>query len=253
MMRTLVGRLRSIVRGRRVDDDIDREIRAHLAMEAAHRERRGLTPGEARRTALRDFGSPDSVREQVRDARGLTFVDAIVHDVRFGVRTLRRSPGYAAAAIVILALGIGANAAIFSVIDGVLLKPLPFQRGAELTLVRESAPGSGLQTTGVGIPELADYRQHLTTVRDLVEYHGMSFTLLDHGEPDRVDTGVVSANFFDMLGTKALIGRTFVASDDEHGADAAGAQRVVLVVEVLAHLFADPAGPLRHVQLPRCG
>jgi len=146
--------------------------------------------------------------------------DELAHDVRFGLRSLRRSPGYTLAAVGVLALGIGANTAIFSVVRGVLLAPLPFRHGEQLMLISQSAPAAEVTNAGVSIPELGAYRERLTTVRDLVEYHGMSFTLLRQGEPDRVDTGVVSANFFDMLGVRPLHGRSFVHDDEVHGAEA---------------------------------
>ena len=130
--------------------------------------------------------------------------------------------------MVILALGIGANTAMFSVVDGVLLKPLPFRDGHELVLVQQSSPQTNRPAVGVSIPELYDYRQHLKAIRDLVEYHSMSFTLLDRGDPDRVDTGVVSANFFDVLGMKPLHGRTFIDTDDDLGSEA---------VLVLSHAY----------------
>lgn len=144
----------------------------------------------------------------------------MLQDIRFGLRTLRRSPGYTLAAVVILALGIGANTALFSVIDGVLLKPLPFRQGGSLVLIQQAAAASNVANAGVSIPELFDYRQRLRSIQDLVEYHQMSFVLLNQGEPDRVDTGVVSANFFQMLGVPPLHGRTFVDSDDRLGAEA---------------------------------
>ena len=146
--------------------------------------------------------------------------EALLQDVRFGLRTLRRSGGYTIAAVGVLALGIGANTAAFSVIHGVLLAPLPFRDGNQLMLVRQSAPQAQITNAGVAIPELGAYRARLTALRGLVEYHGMSFTLLDQGEPDRVDTGVVSANFFDVLGIKPVHGRGFVAADERHGAEA---------------------------------
>ena len=93
--------------------------------------------------------------------------------------------------MLILALGIGANTAMFSVIDGVLLKPLPFRDGHELTLIQQSAPQASVQNLGVSIPELFDYRARLRSMRDLVEHHSMPFTLLNQGEPDRVDTGAI--------------------------------------------------------------
>jgi len=141
-------------------------------------------------------------------------------DIHVAVRSLRRSPGYTTAAILILAVGIGANTAMFSVINGVLLEPLPFRDGDELVVLQQSTQASRVADAGVSIPEVADYRQRLQSVRDLVEYHSMAFTLLKRGEPDRVDTGVVSARFFDMLGIRPLYGRTFVDKDDEHGAEA---------------------------------
>src|SRR5688572_5690585 len=152
--------------------------------------------------------------------RGITFWDTLWQDIRFGVRTLRRSPGYTAAAISVLALGIGANTAMFSVIRGVLLAPLPFPKGDELVLVQQSAPASNVGDAGVSIQELDDYRARLRSVRDLVEHHSMSFVLLNQGEPDRIQAGVVSANFFDVLGVKPRLGRTFRPGDDAIGAEA---------------------------------
>ena len=150
----------------------------------------------------------------------ITFWDTLWQDIRFGGRTLRRSPGYTAAAVCVLALGIGANTAMFSVIRGVLLAPLPFPKGDELVLVQQSAPASNVADAAVSIQELDDYRARLQSVRNLVEFHSMSFVLLNQGEPDRIQAAVVSANFFDMLGVRPLLGRTFRKGDDDIGADA---------------------------------
>ncbi|HSC25982.1 MAG TPA: ABC transporter permease [Vicinamibacterales bacterium] len=220
MMRRLWRRARVRLNPRRLDEDVRREIDDHLVREIEARERTGLSREDARRAALRAFGDPTRVLEQVRDARGITFWDALRQDVRFGLRTLRRSPGFTLAGVLILSLGIGANTAIFSVIYGVLLAPLPFRNGQELVLVQQSALKSGRENAGVSIQELQDYRARLESVRDLVEYHSMSFTLLNRGEPDRVATGVVSANFFDMLGIRPGLGRSFVDTDDDLGAEA---------------------------------
>jgi putative ABC transport system permease protein len=160
-----------------------------------------------------------SRRATTAEPRGAAW-EALRHDVRFGLRALRRSPGFTCAAVGVLALAIGANTAIFSVVRGVLLAPLPFRAGEELMLLRQSAPAAQVTDAGVSIPELAAYRERLEAVRDLVEYHGMSFTLLRRGKPDRVDTGVVSANFFDILGVRPQLGRGFVAGDEAHGAEA---------------------------------
>ena len=228
MMRKVFRGLRALVFWRRLDRDIQRELDFHIAMESEQRTRQGVPSRDARQSALRDFGPVTRVREEVRDTRGMTFWDALVQDVRFGIRTLRRAPAYTIAAVLILALGIGANTAMFSVIDGVLLKPLPFRDGHELVLLQQSAPQTARPSVGVSIPELYDYRKRLQSIRDLVEYHSMSFTLLNHGDPDRVDTGVVSANFFDVLGVTPLHGRTFIETDDDLGAEA---------VLVLSHAY----------------
>ncbi|MGE3343541.1 MAG: ABC transporter permease [Vicinamibacterales bacterium] len=219
-LRGLWQRVRSLLRPGRVDDEIAREIAFHLEMEAKARGEAGLSPDEAQREARRRFGGVTQAREEVHDVRGMTFFEMLRQDLKFGLRTLRRSPGYTTAATLILSLGIGANTAMFSVLNGVLLKPLPFTDGHELVLVQHQAKASRFPNVGVSIPELNGYRQRASLVHDLVEYHSMSFTLLNQGEPDRVDTGVVDAGFFDMLGIRPLHGRAFLATDDDLGAEA---------------------------------
>ena len=219
-MRTLWEYLRSWLRPHKVDDEIRREIQFHLQMETDRRVIAGESEREAAAAATRAFGGVVQAREQVRDARGMTFFEMLRQDLRFGGRTLRREPGYTVAVIAILALGIGANTAMFSVLNGVLLQPLPFSQPGELVLLQQGARTTPIISGNVSIPELFGYRARLTSVRDLVEHHGMSFTLLNQGEPDRVDTGVVSANFFDMLGVRALHGRTFAPGEDALGAEA---------------------------------
>ena len=147
-------------------------------------------------------------------------LDTLIRDVRYGLRSLLRSPGYALTVVLTLGLGIGANTAIFSLVDGVLLRPLPYADGHELVLARQQAARAGTANIPFSVKEISDYREQLATVDGFVEYHGMSFTLLDRGEPDRVLTGVVSANFFDVLGVQPLHGRTFRDADDDLGAEA---------------------------------
>ena len=151
---------------------------------------------------------------------GARIRDTLAHDIRYGVRTLCRSPGYSLLVVVTLALGIGANTAIFSVVNGVLLRPLPYRDGHELVLARQQASRAGAENIPFSVKEIIDYRDQLQTLDGFVEYHGMSFTLLNRGEPDQVLTGVVSSNFFDVLGVQPLVGRTFVDADDDLGAEA---------------------------------
>jgi predicted permease len=147
-------------------------------------------------------------------------MEQTVQNIRFALRTLRKNRTFALFAILTLGLGIGANTAIFSVIDGVLLKPLPYTSGERLLLVRQSAPLAGRANAGVSIRELYDYREQTASFDALVEYHQMNFDLLKQGEPDRVNAGVVSHDFFTVLGISPIVGRTFTADDDRPGAEA---------------------------------
>jgi putative ABC transport system permease protein len=213
-------RFRAWWRRRAVDREIDAEVLFHLDQETDRLAASGLDRDEARRRALRSFGPMDKHKADTREARGISWFDELFQDIRYGARTLAKNPGYATLAILTLGLGIGANTAIFSVINGVLLKPLPYEHGDRLVVVRQSAPLTGQPNVGVAIAEYFDYREQADVFDGLVEYHQMNFDLLNRGEPDRVDTGVVSHNFFDLLGIKPLLGRTFAASDDQHGAEA---------------------------------
>jgi putative ABC transport system permease protein len=152
-------------------------------------------------------------------ARDATFWDSLTQDTRYGLRALRRSPGYTLAAIVTLGLGIGANTAIFGVVNGVLLHPLPYHDSGRLVRINQDRPLRNQTNIGVAIPEVWDYRKNLTTVSGIVEYHRMNFVLLDNGQADRVAAGVVSSTYFDVFGVKPLYGRTFRESDDVLGAE----------------------------------
>jgi putative ABC transport system permease protein len=220
MLRIMRHYLRAIGRGTVLDKDLEREMKFHLDMEAEKHRAAGLSPADAEEAARRNFGGVQKAQEACRDERRVSLLDSFLQDIRYGLRALRRSPGFALAAVATLGLGIGANAAMFSLIRGVLLKPLPYGDGGRLQLVRQSAPLAGRTDFGVSIKELYDYRAQLSSFDGLVEFHQMSFDLLERGEPDRVDTGVVSHNFFDVLGVKPILGRTFTSKDEAHGAEA---------------------------------
>jgi predicted permease len=219
-MRALFRKIRALRQAAALDRQLDAEVRFHIDMEAQKYVVQGVSPDEARRRALRSFGPMAKYTEEARDARGVGWIEALAADLRYGVRTLGKNRGFTLLAVLTLGLGIGANTAIFSVINGVLLKPLPYEHGDRLVLVQQSATRANQQNFGVSIKELYDYREQLGSFDGLVEFHQMSFDLLRRGEPDRVATGVVSPNFFDVLGIKPIIGRTFVPTDDDHGAEA---------------------------------
>jgi len=210
---------RAVVHRQTVTREVDVEVRFHIEMETEKYIREGMLPDAARKRASRIFGPMDKHHADIRDAHGITWADDFWQDIKYGARTLVKHKGYAVLAVLTLGLGIGANTAIFSVINGVLLKPLPYDHADRLVLVQQSAPLSGQATVGVAIAEYFDYRAQAEVFDGLVEYHQMNFDLINRGEPDRVNTGVVSANFFDLLGIRPLIGRSFVASDDQHGSE----------------------------------
>ena len=179
-----------------------------------------MSPDAAERAARISLGGVDQIKEELRDASGASTLEGLRQDVRYGLRSIRQNPAFAAAVVLTLGLGIGANTAIFSVVNGVLLRPLPYGEPERLVVVHQSLSSPATPSLGFSEKELLDYRAASRTLEDLVEYHTMAFTLLGGREAERVQTGVVSAGFFDFLGVSPLLGRTFRAEDDAPGADA---------------------------------
>ncbi len=220
MFRTLSRYVRALFFKDKVERDMDQELSFHLEMEIRKNVNRGMSLPEARREALLTFGGVEKFKEECRDVRGAPLVESLLQDIRYGARILFRNPGFTVVAVLTLGLGIGANTAIFSVIYGVLMKPLPYADGSQLVIVQQQAPLANVNNVPFSVKEVQDYREQNQTLEAVVEHHTMSFTLLGGREPQRVQTGVVSANFFDVLGVKPLLGRTFVEADDQPGSDA---------------------------------
>ncbi len=165
-------RLQALLRHRELDHGLNAEVRFHIEMETEKNIRLGMSRDNARRAALKSFGPMEKHKAETRDARGVSWFENLIADLRFGARALVKHPGYALLAVLTLGLGIGANTAIFSVINGVLLKPLPYAHGDRLVVLQQSAPLSGRANTGVAIAEYFDYRERSKDVFDgLVEYH----------------------------------------------------------------------------------
>ncbi len=220
MSNGLLRSVRSLFKFKRTEKELEKEVRFHLEMETEKNIQRGLSREEAHREALRNFGGVERVKEECRDIKRHRPLETLWQDVRFGARVLRRNPGFTLLAILTLALGIGANTAIFSVVYGVLLRPLPYQQGNELIVLRQQAPLARIDDLNFSVREIADYRQQNQTLADLAEHHSMAFTLFGGSEPERIQAAVVSANFFDLMGINPLMGRTFVPGDEKHGAEA---------------------------------
>ncbi len=206
------------------DDDLEAEIRGHLALSIKERIERGEDPESARRAALKEFGNVTLTRDSMRAVwryRWLDAAEALGRDVRFAVRSLLRAKGLAATVIVTLALGIGANAAIFSVVRGVLLRPLVNRDEDRLIYVRQSAPGLGAENTAFSVPEVNDFKSRATTIGAFGDFSSVEFTMTGlGGEPRSVRAGVVNGSFFDVMGLRPALGRLLNAQDD--GPKAAG-------------------------------
>ncbi len=218
-LKRLLRAVAGLFRGGSAERELDDELKFHIEMEVQANLRRGLDPAHARRQALRDFGGLERTKEECRDERPGRLLETLGRDLRYAARTLLSEPGFAGAAILTLALGIGANTLIFSVIDGVMLRPLPFEGGDRLIALHQVAPKADVQDVPFSVKEIEDYRDLTETLENLVEYHSMSFILLGGKEPERVQTGVVSANYFDVFKVKPLLGRTFLPGEDRPGAE----------------------------------
>ena len=176
-----------------------------------------MSPEEARLQALIQVGGVERTREEYREQGGWPWLEQLGRDVRYGVRVLRRNPGFTCIALMALALGIGANTALFSVVYSVLLRPLPYRDSKDLVVLQQKANKANVSDMAFSVKEINDFRAQSHTLEQIEEYHGMYFVLLGK-QPDRVQTGVVSAGFFPMLGVRPLLGRVFQPSDDELGA-----------------------------------
>ncbi|HSM88201.1 MAG TPA: ABC transporter permease [Candidatus Limnocylindrales bacterium] len=167
----------------------------------------------------RDFGNPTLLRERSGEVWGWGWLERLLQDVRYGFRILRKNPGFSLVALLALGLGIGANTALFSVVYGVLLQPLPYAQGNQLVVLRQHFSRSSAANMGFSVKEIRDYREQTRSMAEIEEYHQMGFILLDGRQPSEVRTGVVSAHFFDMMGIKPYLGRFFTEADDTPGAD----------------------------------
>jgi putative ABC transport system permease protein len=203
-----------------VESELDAELKYHVERQMEMNMSKGMDPEEAKRAAILSVGGVEPLKEECRDARQGRIVEALLQDVKYGLRVLRKNPGFSLAAILTLALGIGANTAIFSLVYGVLLRPLPYQNGGQLVVLHQQNTKAAIPNINFSYKEITDYRQQSHTLESVVEHHTMVFLLSDSQTAERVQSAVVSGNFFDVLGVKPILGRTFVDADDQMGAPA---------------------------------
>jgi len=220
MWRRLNSIFTFLFRRQRVERELDGELAYHLDHQIERNLARGMSPEEARRQAAILMGGIEPLKDDCRDARLGRLVETVWQDLRYGARVLRKNPGFALAAICTLALGIGANTAIFSMVYGVLLRPLPYQQGSQLVVLHQNFTRQKIEDMAFTPLEFKDYCDRNHTLSAVVEHHLMYFLLLGKDTAERVETAVVSHNFFDVLGVQPILGRNLVAADEQQNADA---------------------------------
>ena len=225
----LRARIRAIVRPRRVEADLHDELSFHVAMQAQANAQNGMSGPEAERRARVALGGVEQAKEHSRDARPLRWAHDFIQDLRYAQRSLRRAPGFTIVAVITLALGIGANTALFSVISAVLLRPLPYPDADRLVRVwTTQPPENGVPRIGSALPDYRVWRSENRTFDDLGAYHFVNYNVTGSDRPERLLATRITASLWPVLQHQPLHGRVFSAADEQWGA-----HRVVVLSEGL--------------------
>jgi putative ABC transport system permease protein len=246
--RALASRIRTGISAKRTDQEFERELEAHLDLLTEENERRGMAREEARRAARVRLGGLTQLKETNRELQGLPFIETFLQDVRYALRMLRKNPGFTAVAVLTLALGIGANTAIFSVVYAVLLKPLPYAKAEQLFNVFEAQPQAGVMSTGWSYANFAEFREQNRIFSEMAGSQAHQLTLTGQGEPTVVNSSVVTPELFSLFEAQPIAGRVFSSEDGKPGAAA-----VAILSETLWRraLGADPKVIGRSIDLDK--
>jgi predicted permease len=249
-LRHLLDRLRSSFSNSPLDKDLDAEMRSHLEFATEENLKQGMSTEEARRQALVRFGGVEQAREKQRAARGWPMLDILLQDLRFTLRTLRRDRGFTVVAVLILALGIGANIVVFSVVNTILLRPLPFRDPQQLVWLAGNKGVGGLSSTTYEVDAYAEIQRNNRSFQEMtafVPFYTISESkLIGRGEPKPVAGVWVAGNFFQMLGVKPALGRAFLPEEAVKG----GRQPLILSYAFWQRQFnADPSIVGQAIQL----
>lgn len=217
-------RCRALLQRRRLNRDLEEEIRFHLDQRADSYRQQGMGSDEAAQFSRRQFGSPAAWKEVCRDMWTFRWMEVISQDLRYAARTLRRSPGFAILVTLTLALGIGANTAIFSVFDAVVLQPLPYPEPSRLVLLLGNVQRERVERRGTSYPDYADWRDQSRSFDAIAMYEDESLILHGVDEPERLTVEFVAHPYFELLGVRPILGRTFRPEED------AAAQRDAVAV-----------------------
>ena len=216
LFRRLRRRVRALAFRRDVERELADELELHIELEQQKNERLGMSPEQARRAALVTFGGVERYKEEARDARGVRLVETIAQDLRYALRTMRKTPAFTAIVILTLGLGVGATSAIFSIVNAVLLRPLPYANERSLVRVYSQVPDGTIDRFSVSIPDYLDFRTRNHVFSDMAMWLNSTMTLNDGGEPERLAAVLATDNLFSLMGVTPLHGRLFVAGESDH-------------------------------------
>jgi putative ABC transport system permease protein len=216
-LRRFFIRLSNLATGRRADERLQEEIAEHLAFQTEENLRTGMSPTEARRQAVLKLGAAEAIREHHHAEQSLPLIENLLFDLKYAVRMLGRSPGFAFVSIATIALGIGATTAIYSVIDATLLHPLPYPKPAELVRIQDDLSGVGAHNIGISVPEWRDLESSGIFQSVSVSGTGADVNLTGSAQPERLSYKHVSPNYFAVFGVDAQLGRTFDPHDATPG------------------------------------
>ena len=220
-LRQSLQRFASFFRRAQLDQDLEAEMASHLELAIEENLRSGMCPAEARRQALIHFGGTQQAKENHRDSRGIPWLANFLQDLRFALRLLRKSPGFTFVAVLTLGLCIGANTAILSVVDALLIRPLTYTDAGRLVAVHEIVPkfSSFAPLIPVNAMHFREWQKNARSFDQLILLSGRSFTLTGSGDAQRIPGARVSSNVFSTLGVQPLLGRSFRADEDAPGHD----------------------------------
>ena len=221
-LRQFVLRFAALFRRESLDRDLEAEMVEHLEMATQENLEAGMSPEEARRQALIQFGGTQQAKENHREARSISTLEFLLQDLRYTFRTLRKDSGFAAIAILILALGIGANVVVFSVINTLLLRPLPFPDSGRLVWFDGNHGEGGLSGTTYNVGSYEEFARHAQSFQEVTCYQAFwgstQYNMTGHGDPQQIQAVMVANNFFHMLGVKPALGRSFLPEEHAKGA-----------------------------------
>ncbi|HEY3458518.1 MAG TPA: permease prefix domain 1-containing protein, partial [Bryobacteraceae bacterium] len=219
----VAARLRGLFEHKRLERELDDEVRFHLEMQIEDNRRTGMNPAEARYAAMRSFGGLEPMKETYRERRTFALLETTVQDLRYAVRILRKSPGFTMTAVAVLALAIGANTAMFSVLNAVLLRPLPYQSPEQLAMLWTEDPTQNFREGRSALGDIEQWRSQSRSFADMATFDAVSTFLTGADGVEQIVGASISPNLLPLLGVRPVLGRSFSTEEAEQR------QRLVLI------------------------